>query len=229
MPRIAVENLNFSYGKRRIFADYSIVIPDAGIYTLTGPSGCGKTTLLRLLLGLLRPQSGSILVSEPPAAAFQEYRLFPHLSAAENVAVIRESTKSNKREILKNARALLLSFGFTEDETYALPDALSGGMKQRVSLARALYSESRILLLDEPSKELDAELRESLYEKLTERARSSIILLSTHRTEEIERLSAHSLSLSGLLHLGITEQKTEEAPKTSVSSAKKIENGENQG
>lgn len=196
MPRIDIEKLCFSYGRHPVFTDYSLSLTKNGIYTLTGPSGCGKTTLLRLILGLNKPSSGSLLVSEPPAAAFQEYRLFPHLSATENVAVIRESSCQTKRENLENARDLLLSLGLTEDEAALLPDELSGGMKQRVSLARALYASSRILLLDEPSKELDAELRENLYQKLLARAEHAIILLSTHRTEEIERLGAHEIPLA---------------------------------
>ena len=195
MPTIIADKLNFSYGKNKIFNNYSLALSENGIYTLVGPSGCGKTTLLRLILGLLKPQSGSLLVSEPPAAAFQEYRLFPHLSAAENVSIVRTSNRDNKRDILKNARDSLLSFGFTMEEACAPPSELSGGMKQRVSLARALFSESRILIFDEPSKELDAELRESLYEKLLQRAKNAIVLLSTHRTEEISRLGAHTISL----------------------------------
>ena len=195
MPKIIADKLNFSYGKHMVFKDYSLALTENGIYALLGPSGCGKTTLLRLILGLLKPQSGSLLVSEPPAAAFQEYRLFPHLSATENVAVIRESRCDKGRDILKDALDRLLSFGFTEEEACALPSELSGGMKQRVSLTRALFSESRILIFDEPSKELDAKLRESLYEKLLQRAKNAIILLSTHRTEEIERLGAHTIFL----------------------------------
>ena len=191
MPEICVSDLSFSYGRRRIFNQFSLSLKGSGIYTLLGPSGCGKTTLLRILLGLERPDAGEVSLSEQPAAVFQEHRLFPHLTALQNVTVIGDANET----ALVEAKQLLLDLGFTESETSLYPAELSGGMKQRVALARAFFSPSSILLLDEPSKELDHELRETLYRKLTERAEHALILLSTHRTEETERLSATPIHL----------------------------------
>lgn len=191
MPEIQVKNLVFSYPDRVIFKDLSLSLSGNGIYTLIGPSGSGKTTLFRLLLDLTKQADGGISLSEPAAAVFQEYRLFPHLTAAENVAVIRERI----RESLPDAKALLCRLGFTDEDTELLPCELSGGMKQRVSIARALFSDSKILILDEPTKELDEALREVLYGLLKERAESSLILLSTHRTEETARLGAKLIEL----------------------------------
>lgn len=191
MPEIQVKNLVFSYPDRVIFKDLSLSLSGNGIYTLIGPSGSGKTTLFRLLLGLTKQADGGISLSEPAAAVFQEYRLFPHLTAAENVAVIRERIREN----LPDAKALLYRLGFTDEDTELLPCELSGGMKQRVSIARALFSDSKILILDEPTKELDEVLREVLYGLLKERAESSLILLSTHRTEETARLGAKLIEL----------------------------------
>ena len=191
MPDIRIENLDFSYGDRRIFDGLTLTISGGGIYTLIGPSGSGKTTLFRLLLGLAKPRSGRVSLSDPPAAVFQEYRLFPHLSAAENVAVICEHPK----ERLPQAKSLLKELGFSEKDTDLLPSELSGGMKQRVSIARALFSDAKILLLDEPTKELDLSLRAILYRILTERAETSLILLSTHRTEESEILGAQTIAI----------------------------------
>lgn len=191
MPEIQVKNLVFSYPDRVIFKDLSLSLSGNGIYTLIGPSGSGKTTLFRLLLGLTKQAEGGISLSEPAAAVFQEYRLFPHLTAAENVAVIRERIHEN----LPDAKALLYRLGFTDEDTELLPCELSGGMKQRVSIARALFSDSKILILDEPTKELDEALREVLYGLLKERAESSLILLSTHRTEETARLGAKLIEL----------------------------------
>lgn len=191
MPDIRIENLDFSYADRRIFENFSLSLSGNGIYTLIGPSGSGKTTLFRLLLGLSRPRVGSVSLSDPPAAVFQEYRLFPHLTAAENIAVICD----HPRQALEQAKHLLMRLGFTEEDTELLPSELSGGMKQRVSIARALFSDARILLLDEPTKELDESLRETLYSILIERARTSLILLSTHRTEETDLLGAKAITI----------------------------------
>lgn len=192
MPDILIKNLSFSYSDRLVFNHFSLSITENGIYTLIGPSGSGKTTLFRLLLGLAKPDRGQISISEPPAASFQEHRLFPHLSAAENVAVIRKSSSEHFAE----AKALLCRLGFTETDMQLFPNELSGGMKQRVSIARALFSSSKILLLDEPTKELDEALRKILYALLIERAETSLILLSTHRTEETDILGAKSILIN---------------------------------
>ena len=191
MPEIKLQNVDFSYGSRQIFRDFSLSLCGNGIYTVIGPSGSGKTTLFRLLLGLAKPNAGEITLSEPPAAVFQEYRLFPWLTAAENVAVIRDKHAAH----LEGARHLLSELGFSERDALLYPSELSGGMKQRVSIARALFSDAAILLLDEPTKELDESLRQRLYAILTERARSSLILLSTHRTEETEILGAKTIAI----------------------------------
>ena len=189
MPEILMQNVDFSYRERSVFTNLSLQLSGSGIYALIGPSGSGKTTLLRLLLGLIKPSSGSIHTSSSPAVAFQEYRLFPHLTAAENVAIITASPKEHH----KAACDLLISLGFTDREVNLLPSKLSGGMKQRVSIARALFSNADILLLDEPTKELDENLRRRLYDLLIKRAETSLILLSTHRVEEVEILGAKTI------------------------------------
>ena len=191
MPELLVQNLDFSYADRIIFSDFSLSLSGVGIYTLIGPSGSGKTTLLRLLLGLNKARRGLISLSDAPASVFQEYRLFPHLSAAENVAIIKNDPKAH----LVKARRLLNDLGLNDDDTELLPSALSGGMKQRVSIARALFSDAKILLLDEPTKELDASLRARIYELLRERAKDTLIILSTHRAEETEILGAKTILL----------------------------------
>lgn len=191
MPEIQIDSLDFSYPDKQVFRDFSLSLSGCGIYTLIGASGSGKTTLFRLLLGLEKPSAGKITVSGFPAAVFQEYRLFPHLTAAANVSILRDKPK----EGLADARRLLRLLGFTDTDTELYPKELSGGMKQRVSIARALFSDAEILLLDEPTKELDEALRTTLYGILTERAKSSLILLSTHRTEETELLGAKPIRI----------------------------------
>lgn len=190
MPEIKITDLRFGYEKKEIFRGLSLDLKGPGIFTLTGPSGCGKTTLLRLICGLERPLAGAISLSHRPSVAFQEHRLFPELTAAENVALI-----SREDGRLAEARTLLCAFGLSSDESELLPSELSGGMKQRVSLARAFFSDSPILIMDEPSKELDEDLRENLYRRILERGKSSLILFSTHRTEETALLQAQNITL----------------------------------
>ncbi len=190
MPEINLENVSFGYNEHLLFENMSHKITGTGIYTLTGPSGCGKTTYFRLLLKLISPKNGTIYLSEAPSMLFQEHRLFPNLSVIDNLTVI--TAKHNKQATENLASDLLGKLGLSEKTHMLFPHELSGGMRQRVAIARALFSDSKILLLDEPSKELDAALRENLYDLLTARAKNSLILMSTHRTEEGERLASHA-------------------------------------
>lgn len=162
----------------RRFADYtavdniSLAIEAGEFFTLLGPSGCGKTTLLRMIAGFDVPDAGQIvldgsdLTGVPPErravrTVFQNYALFPHMSVAANIAFPLEMAKTPRSEItqkvdqaLENVR--LTGFGAR------LPNELSGGQRQRVSIARALVSRPKLLLLDEPLSALDAQLREQM-------------------------------------------------------------------
>lgn len=189
MPELSLSSVSFSYPGKSVFHEFSLSLTGTGLITVSGPSGCGKTTLFRLLCRLEKPSSGTVTVSEHPSVAFQEYRLFPGLSAVQNVSLSRRETN------LTEAGTILSSLGFPSNDFGSLPESLSGGMKQRVSLARALLSESRILLLDEPSKELDQKLRERLYSVLRERSKTSLILLSTHHPEETLQFSKQLITL----------------------------------
>lgn len=147
----------FSYGEKVILDHFSLSLPDAGITALAGSSGCGKTTLLRLLGGLERPQSG---VLEAPNAAetaflFQEDRLLPGLTAAAQVAVVL----SRGDDPLPWLKAVGLG-----DAADVRPEELSGGMRRRVALARCLaYGQSKqLLLLDEPFSGIDPERSQAL-------------------------------------------------------------------
>ena len=187
MPEIHFNHLSFSYRSKAVFNDFSASFRGPGVFLLTGPSGCGKTTLLRLAAGLLKPGSGSVSVSDPVAFAFQEYRLFPTLSALENVTCVRnpgrgDEAANDEREALE----LLQSLGLKREEVEFLPDALSGGMKQRVSLARALFSPHPIKLLDEVTKELDQASVSRALEAIRRSSEESLILFSTHRPEDLD-------------------------------------------
>lgn len=146
---ILITNLSKSYGETVVFRNFSARLPLGETTVITGVSGGGKTTLLRLILGLETPDGGEIAgVPARRAAVFQEDRLCPQLTALENVLL----TAGRKKE--RKARDILARLGL--GESLAVPAAeLSGGMRRRCALARALCAESDLLVLDEPFKGLD--------------------------------------------------------------------------
>ena len=196
MPEIILSSLSFGYRNKPVFTDVSFSFQGPGVYLITGPSGCGKTTLLRLCAALEKPTSGTISVSDPVAFAFQEYRLFPGLSALENVTCVRNpETKEEAANNEAEARALLASFGLLPNEAESTPDALSGGMKQRVSLARALFSPHPIKLLDEVTKELDPTSIAQVLDAIRSAAKDALILFSTHHPEDLSDLPTTKVEL----------------------------------
>ena len=200
MLEIKFDSLSFHYGKKEIFREYSISFSGPGLYLITGPSGCGKTTLFRLIAGLEKPTSGSLHVSAPVSVSFQEYRLFPTVSALTNVLCVRHpDTKSESDADRTEALVLLESLGLSPDVSFQSPSELSGGMKQRVSLARALFSLHPIKLLDEVTKELDPAARKSALDRIVRSSESSLILLTTHRPEDLDGLPCTRVSLPQLL------------------------------
>ena len=196
MPEIILSSLSFGYRNKPVFTDVSFSFQGPGVYLITGPSGCGKTTLLRLCAALEKPTSGTISVSDPVAFAFQEYRLFPGLSALENVTCVRNpETKEEAANNEAEARALLASLGLLSNEAESTPDALSGGMKQRVSLARALFSPHPIKLLDEVTKELDPTSIAQVLDAIRSAAKDALILFSTHHPEDLSDLTTTKVEL----------------------------------
>jgi molybdate transport system ATP-binding protein len=162
--------------------DVGIEVPPGELVALLGPNGAGKTTLLKILAGLLAPDRGRVLLDghvlddvatgahvpverRPVGYVFQDYLLFPHLSALENVAFGLRSRGMHKRDARRHAREWLARVGLA-DHHDARPRALSGGQAQRVALARALATEPRLLLLDEPLAALDATTRLSTRREL---------------------------------------------------------------
>ncbi len=158
-----------------------------------GPSGCGKTTLLRIALGLQRPDAGTVENAFiRPAAVFQEPRLLPWRTALENVDLVL----SDGPDTREKARGWLerLELG----EAAALyPSELSGGMQQRVSLARALAFGPDLLVLDEPFKGMDEALRERVIALVSRVLPQAALLLATHSEEEADALGCRILRFDG--------------------------------
>lgn len=192
---LSILNLDKSFGKKQIFKSFSFTFPDNGIYSISGDSGVGKTTLLRMIAGLDRDYSGEILGGglENVAFVFQEYRLFPTLSAIENVIIPNGDIKDES--LKRKAENLLSALDFKESDFDADISELSGGMKQRISIVRAFLSKAPILLLDEPSKELDPGIRKKLCEIIIEYAKSRLIILVSHHREDIDALAAIDIKI----------------------------------
>ena len=170
-------------------------ISSVGIYALSGNSGAGKTTLLRIIAGLDTAYTGSIIGGgiTNTSFSFQEYRLFPHLTALENVIVANGNIDDSA--LLEKGKELLQRLGFTPSELMLLPSELSGGMKQRVSLVRAFLRNTPILLLDEPTKELDEKIRTKLYEIIKEEGEKRLVIVVSHHIEDFENLNATKIHI----------------------------------
>lgn len=173
---IEVRNVSKSFGSFQALDDVSLTFPNGELVALLGPSGCGKTTLLRVIAGLERADSGRILLDGEDATdrdvrqrqvgfVFQHYALFKHMTVFENIAfglrVRPRRSRPSEADIRKKVTRLLelIQLGWVADR---FPTQLSGGQRQRIALARALAVEPRVLLLDEPFGALDAKVRKEL-------------------------------------------------------------------
>ena len=183
------------FGKKTIFYNYSYHFADTGVYFLSGNSGIGKTTLLRIISGLDKDYYGKVIGGGIGAVsfAFQEHRLFPSLSALDNV--LEASFDEINKESIYSAKDILTYLGFTESDMKLKPSALSGGMKQRVSLARAFLRDSKILLLDEPTKELDGELCDRVLNLIRTNGERRLVICVSHNIGEAYRLGARIIEL----------------------------------
>jgi ABC-type Fe3+/spermidine/putrescine transport system ATPase subunit len=196
--QIRIENLTKSYGKNRGIIDINLQLPDRSLTAIVGPSGCGKTTLLRILAGLLEPDSGKIwfgnedMTHSTPqqrgaAMVFQNYALWPHMSVFDNVAYGLKLRKVPAKEIEWRVYDILQRVEIdTKDIKKRYPQQYSGGQQQRIALARALVVQPNLLLMDEPLSNLDAKVRQRLRVEIRNIQQSFGItaLYVTHDQEE---------------------------------------------
>lgn len=180
---LRLEGITKRFSKKVILENFSYEFEETGVYVIKADSGVGKTTLLRIISGLDKDYSGTVHGggAKNVSYAFQEYRLFPSLTALQNVLVARNEESA---ESVEAAKSILLSLGLTEEELSLKPCELSGGMKQRVSLSRALFKDSPVLLLDEPTKELDNRLREKVCSLVETESERRLVILVTHGDED---------------------------------------------
>lgn len=207
---ISVEDVTFAMegSDTNIIDGVSFKINKGEFVSIVGPSGCGKSTILRIIAGLIPPSSGRVRVmgrgiegpSKKLSFVFQDFALLPWLTNIENVKIGLNLSELSEDEKDKKASELLDRFGLSGFETY-YPNVLSGGMKQRVGIARAVASDPQILLMDEPFSSLDELTAETLRSDIVymlENKNISVnsVIMVTHNVEEAVQLSDKIIVLS---------------------------------
>lgn len=214
MALVQINNVKKSYGSVVALQDISLDIPSGSFYTLLGPSGCGKTTLLRTIAGFHQQDHGSIQVDGQAldnvpvykrniGMVFQDYAIFPHLSVARNIAFGLKQHKVPRREIKDRVSDILKVVQLDNLES-RMPHELSGGQQQRVGLARALVTNPKVLLMDEPLSNLDAQLRIDLRRELRaiQQKLGITTIYVTHDQEEALEMSDYVC----VMHEGVIQQ-----------------------
>ncbi|SIQ43200.1 NitT/TauT family transport system ATP-binding protein [Rhizobium sp. RU35A] len=193
--RIGIRDVTLSYGALQIIGGISLDIAPGETVSIIGPSGCGKTTLLRMLAGLARPTTGEIVLDGQPvsgpsrsvAIVFQDYgkALLPWRTAAGNVSLALEARGCPARERPEIIRDLLAKIGLSRHAD-KYPSEMSGGMQQRLQIARCLAQEPKVLLMDEPFGALDAMTRQALQDEVLAltAATGATMVFVTHDLEE---------------------------------------------
>ena len=176
MSSITLNNITKNYGDVQIIRNFSDRFNDREFITLLGPSGCGKTTMLRMIAGFEKPTTGEIKIDDvvvssadkfvPPnlrniGMVFQSYAVWPHMNVFDNIAYPLKIKRVPRSEITERVMNILEAVHLSP-YVKRMPSELSGGQQQRIALGRALVSNPRVLLLDEPLSNLDAKLRESM-------------------------------------------------------------------
>jgi NitT/TauT family transport system ATP-binding protein len=210
IPAVSVQGLSVLFasaaGRHLVLSDISFDVRDGQFLCIVGPSGCGKTTLLRLLAGLLAPSAGEILFHGQPvkgpsrdrAIVFQDYTkaLLPWRTVAGNIALSLEACGVAEPERGERVGALIQKMGL-QKSAHQFPGQLSGGMQQRVQIARCLAQQPKLLLMDEPFGALDAMTRQALQDEVARLAteqRMTVVFI-THDLEEAIYLGDRVIAL----------------------------------
>ena len=189
--KLEIKNLTKNFNEKVIFNNFSYSFEEKGLYTIIGESGIGKTTLLRAIAGLDTDFVGVIEGGgiKNVSFMFQEYRLFPTLDALKNASIAKTQKNSNQ------AKELLIRLGFDEDDMKKCPHELSGGMKQRVAFVRALLKDTPVLILDEPTKELDPDTAKIMVDMIAEESKKRLVLVVTHDNIYEKTENTHIISI----------------------------------
>ena len=193
--KIEVRGLRFYYGTFEALRGVDLAIPDRSVTAIIGPSGCGKSTLLNILAGLDKPSEGEVILDGRPVSetgpdrivVFQENALFPWLKVQDNVEfglMVKGLSKEKRSEIAMQYLEMMQLTKFADAYTYQL----SGGMKQRVAIARSLAIDPEVLLMDEPFASLDSQTRDLLLVELQliwARTKKTIVFITHNITESV--------------------------------------------
>lgn len=207
--RLEIEGLSKSFGDHRVLEDVNLLLEDVRSLVIVGPSGGGKTTLLRILAGLEKPESGRVRINEHELVfrenflkeyrkrvgmVFQAYNLFPHLTALENIALpLVKVHNMDGDEARQEAMSLLKRFDLHE-HAHKKPAALSGGQKQRISISRAVAIKPEFLLFDEPTSALDPEYTAEVLDLIEELHEEGMqLILVTHEMGFARMAADHML------------------------------------
>ena len=233
MNSVVFSHVTKTYGDKTILNDISLEINQGEFVTMIGRSGCGKTTLLKLVNGLVTPDSGSILVNGKDLKetdkvqlrrtigySIQNVGLFPHMTIEANIAYVPSISSMpgwDKTERKEKAAALLTAVGLERDLLDRYPHSLSGGQKQRVGIARALAASPSILLMDEPFGAVDEITREQLQDQILKihEERKITILFVTHDIAEALKLGTKTQVLNdGRIEQYDTPDRILDSPQT---------------
>jgi len=203
MPAIEVRNLSKSFGEVKAVNSISLDVEEGSIFGLLGPNGAGKTTTLRMIYGVLRPDSGYVRVlgidvwREPRRAKSlmgvmpEDTGIYPRLTAEENLIYFGKMRGMDERKLRRRVSELLKILGL-EEKRFTIADKLSKGQKQKVAFARAILDEPPILILDEPTLGVDVMSAREIRNMILDYARAGrTVILSTHNMWEAEKLCTH--------------------------------------
>ena len=201
---IEVENVKKVYGDKLILKNINLKIDKGEFVTIIGSSGCGKTTFLKLINGLVKPDFGQVYVNNYDISTIdkialrrgigyviQEIGLFPHMNVRKNISYIPNLIKKDSKEKVENkVKELIKVVGLKEDMLDRYPNELSGGQRQRVGIARALASDAKILLMDEPFGAIDEITRRLLQDEILRiyKQFNMTIIFITHDIKEALKL-----------------------------------------
>ncbi len=190
---VKVNHLSKSFGTLNIFTQVNLSLHSGRIYCLMGPSGSGKTTFLRILLGLEQADSGSMegLHGIRSSAVFQENRLCEPFTPVDNIVMVIPGRTSRSRKQAREELSRLLP-----EEALSRPvSTLSGGMKRRVSIVRALSVPCDMIIMDEPFTGLDENTKLSVIRYIKEKTRDKLVIISTHQEEDVALLGGTLMTL----------------------------------
>lgn len=206
---LELKNISKQFGRKKIFDHFNLTIEDGKILSLVGPSGGGKTTLLRMLAGLEKIDSGEIIYNGEVVPidhletlnllgfVFQDFQLFPHLSVLHNLTLSPVKTMGMTKEAAKEKAVTLLQRLGLGEHADAYPHSLSGGQKQRVALARAMMINPQIIGYDEPTSALDPELRQEVEKLILQNREAGMTqIVVTHDLQFAESISDHILKIN---------------------------------